>query len=546
MIRKITLFACLFLGWLLSSCLKNDIPYPIIEAKITDIATDNMLETPKIDATNRTVSITVGDSVDLHKLRLTRLLFTEQATVSVPDSALLSSFYHFPHSPFASLNELPKNADTRVNMSKPYTLKLTTYQDYKWTVQVNQVIEREVKVQGQVGSAVIDTSEHIVIIYVNGNTSPDKVKVEKFTLGGPHGKVVPNPCDDKYAGGYDFDSPQSFFVQHAWEETFTQWRVYVYTAPGAVAVTTDAFARTVSATVSASDLPSNVTLQYKAENASDWVSVTNFTTQGKKTKAEITGLTPATTYAYKWCQEKADLANGSFTTTEATPLTDGSLDNWHQASKTWNPWAEGGTSYWDTGNKGATTVGDSNSVPTDESSTGKGKAACLQSKYIVMKFAAGNLFTGTYVKTDGTNGVLDFGRPFTAFPTKLRFNYKYHSEPINRVGDESLQHLKGKPDECSIYIILADWDKPFTIRTRKSERSLIDPVNDEHVLAYSELSTSESNDQYKTYELPINYKVTNRRPTYIVVVASASKYGDYFTGGEGSCLWIDNFELVYE
>ncbi|MDE6555420.1 MAG: PCMD domain-containing protein, partial [Duncaniella sp.] len=27
--------------------------------------------------------------------------------------------------------------------------------------------------------------------------------------------------------------------------------------------------------------------------------------------------------------------------------------------------------------------------------------------------------------------------------------------------------------------------------------------------------------------------------------ASASKAGDYFLGGEGSTLWIDDFELVY-
>ena len=89
-------------------------------------------------------------------------------------------------------------------------------------------------------------------------------------------------------------------------------------------------------------------------------------------------------------------------------------------------------------------------------------------------------------------------------------------------------------------------DKPFTIKTRKSERSLLDPKGDEHIIAYSELSTSESNSSYATITMPIEYKFTDRRPKYIVVVASASKYGDYFTGGEGSCLWVDNFELLYE
>ena len=39
---------------------------------------------------------------------------------------------------------------------------------------------------------------------------------------------------------------------------------------------------------------------------------------------------------------------------------------------------------------------------------------------------------------------------------------------------------------------------------------------------------------------------TSRVPTYIVVVASASKYGDYFTGGDGSVLFIDDFSLEYD
>ena len=46
--------------------------------------------------------------------------------------------------------------------------------------------------------------------------------------------------------------------------------------------------------------------------------------------------------------------------------------------------------------------------------------------------------------------------------------------------------------------------------------------------------------------ITLNYRVTNRQPKYIIVVASSSKYGDYFAGGEGSLLQIDNMELLYE
>ena len=72
-------------------------------------------------------------------------------------------------------------------------------------------------------------------------------------------------------------------------------------------------------------------------------------------------------------------------------------------------------------------MGDSNTQPTDDTWNGKGKAARLESKFIglgsIGKFAAGNLFIGEYIRTEGTNGVLDFGKPFTARPTKLKGHY---------------------------------------------------------------------------------------------------------------------------
>ena len=48
------------------------------------------------------------------------------------------------------------------------------------------------------------------------------------------------------------------------------------------------------------------------------------------------------------------------------------------------------------------------------------------------------------------------------------------------------------------------------------------------------------------FKLKLDYRSLTRKPTYIVVVASASKYGDYFTGGDGSTLWLDDLELIYE
>lgn len=93
--------------------------------------------------------------------------------------------------------------------------------------------------------------------------------------------------------------------------------------------------------------------------------------------------------------------------------------------------------------------------------------------------------------------------------------------------------------------MLTDWPEPFTIKTRKSERSLLDVEHDEHILAYAAMETSETSTEYKECTLDIDYRVKNRKPKYIVVVASSSKYGDYFVGGDNSCLWVDDLELLY-
>ena len=43
----------------------------------------------------------------------------------------------------------------------------------------------------------------------------------------------------------------------------------------------------------------------------------------------------------------------------------------------------------------------------------------------------------------------------------------------------------------------------------------------------------------------INY-TRDGMPSNIAIVASASYLGDYFVGGDGSTMWLDDLELVYE
>ena len=53
-------------------------------------------------------------------------------------------------------------------------------------------------------------------------------------------------------------------------------------------------------------------------------------------------------------------------------------------------------------------------------------------------------------------------------------------------------------------------------------------------------------DNYTQFDFELKYSSTQRVPKYILITASASKYGDYFTGGNGAVLYVDDLELMYD
>ena len=74
----------------------------------------------------------------------------------------------------------------------------------------------------------------------------------------------------------------------------------------------------------------------------------------------------------------------------------------------------------------------------------------------------------------------------------------------------------------------------------------MDLENDPGIIALGQQNTSETDSGYVKFTLPLVYRDATRIPRYIVIAAASSRYGDYFTGGVGSVLCIDEFELVYD
>lgn len=549
---NITKIACwlAFTVSIVSSCaIENDIPYPTVEALIESMTVEGQRSDPntndataKIDKTNRTVTLYVNDSVDITRLKITSLVINPRAAVLIPETEKCENAEKFPSTYFASLDSIPLSSNTRIDFTKPVTFTLRTYQDYLWKVTVNQIIQRDIEVEGMV-DYVIDTNTRNVIIYVEKDKDLSNIQIKKLNLEGEYGKVQPDPTVV-----HDFSSsPVTFYASRSGEETWMAWKVFVFNSSEEATSKADAFAMVTSATVNGTvQYGKTPEVEYHKKTESNWNKVpdNDISVSGNLFTATIKGLDASTTYNYRITVDGKTGNEQSFTTVGATPLENGSMEEWSQEGKQYNPWASGDDSFWGTGNPGAAAFIGNLTTPTDESVSGK--AALLETKNAIIKLGAGNIFTGDFA-LDGLNGLLHFGRPFSSFPTALRLYYKYTPATINMIGDDvgDLANLKGETDICQIYIALSDKSEPYEIRNNPKNRQLFDP-NDENIIAYGEFTSSETVTSYKKLEIPLEYRATNRTPKYIIIVASSSKYGDYYIGGVGSKLWLDEMELVYE
>ena len=546
MIKKLTYFLLSCLGF--ASCaIENDIPYPLRVASISSIEVEGQRAAEGatdaaavIDKAAGTVTLYVNDSVDITRLKITRLVLDpREATIGI-DSVLCDNYKKFPTNDFASLDSLPLSANTRVDFSEPVTMTLSTYQDYPWKVTVNQIIQRDVDVVGM-SNYVLDANSRTVIIYVGSDQELNNIQINKLNLGGEYGRVKPDPTTV-----HDFTSSQTFRAARHGEESWLEWQVFVYkTEEGGSTGSSDVFAMVTRATVKGSVQSGKTpTVEYRKQGASDWSTVptANVTTSGTSFTATLTGLNGSTTYNYRVTVDGVAGSEQSFTTVAPVALENGSMENWSQDGKIWYPNAAGANPFWGTGNPGAANFIGNLTTATDESV--KGKAALLETKDAIIKLGAGNIFTGDF-ELEGLNGLLHFGRSFSSFPTSLRLYYKYTPATIDMIGDNvgDLASLKGQTDMCQIYIALSD--KIYEIHNDPKNRQLFDP-NDSGIIAYGEFTSSQSVTSYKQLEIPLEYRYTDRTPKYIIIVASSSKYGDYYIGGVGSKLWLDEMELVYE
>ena len=522
MTKYISLATVALLAVLASACIKNDIPYPRIQANFLTFEADGMDRGSVIDSVNRTVTVYFDENVNLGHVHLDDYSITPGAEVVSPDLG------------------------RPLDLTSPLKVTLRIYQDWVWTITAVQDIERFFTVEGQVGTATIDVPGHRVVAYISKSTPLAAVRVTSLKLGPEGAEMTP----DLLAPGLLVDFTHPVEVNVTAHGRTENWTIYVQQTDATIeTVSADAWTN-VAWVYGRGQAGAQFGVEYRIQGGDDWTDVPAdwITVSGGSFHARLIHLSPLTTYE---ARTKAGSDYGSvltFTTGSALQVPNSSLDAWWLDGKVWNPWAQDAEPYWDTGNKGATTIGSSNSTPTEDTSTGTGWAAELKTVFAGIgalgKLAAGNLFVGRYVRTDGTNGILSFGRPFTQRPTALRGYLKYTTAPISHAS-AGFEPLVGQPDTCIVWISLIDQAEPFEIRTNPRNRQLFDE-NGSYVVAYGKVEFGQDVPQYIPFEIQLDYRSTSRIPTYILITASASKYGDYFTGGVGATLYLDDLELIYD
>lgn len=531
--NKIKHIALALLGALTcSSCIENTIPYPVVEIDILEYEGEGFRAA--IDPTTRTVTLTLEEETDITQVKVTSVEITEEGTSSIP---LTGTF----------------------DLRTPLAVTLTLYQDYYWTIRAEQPIERYFTVAGQIGDTEIDTESRTATVYVAEGSDLNAVQVTSLKLG-PRGVTTMTPSIEELTS---FESVRYVYLQYpALKGAQERWQLYVLETDVKVSLSAaDAWA-TMVWLYGAAEEGTKVGFRYRRVGDSEWIEAPRAEQSGGTFTSCVRGLTPETDYEFV-AYSNDDLSAVALRRTEATrALENGGFEEWCVVKDIVYPYAEGGSPFWASGNVGASiakatvTEGVKDPRPGSSGKLSARLSSIFANIFGIGRFAAGNLYIGNYVRNDGTHGIINFGRPFTARPVALRGWMKYQRGLIDYITTQppGEQLEKGDPDCGSIYIALGDWDPavyggtadcPVEVATRRIDETAFDK-DAEAVIAYGELLLKESVDGWTEVTIPLDYRSTSRIPTHILVTFAASRYGDYFTGSSSSVLWVDDFELVYE
>lgn len=543
--------------FLMTGCITNDIPYPVVVPHITSFDVAGA-ESVQIDSENQVITVNFSETTDIRRVEVRSVVIDEQEASLVDD---VVGFHDF---------------------TSPFKFTVRTYDDYEWTVRGVRNIERYFTVKGQVGSSVIDEVNCRAVTTVGIKTDITDIEVTSLKLG-PKGLTE---YSLELSQMKDFsDCVQVEVTAFGLTEV---WSLYVEQTDASVEIkkinpwTTEVYV--TSQGVSGMDNG----FTYRRKGASEWINVSpeDVTVDGGTFTAHIVGLEPETPYEVQAYCGTDKTAVQEFVTDAATEIPNGSFEYVSKVAgasyyKFYDPDCgvpDGAYMFWGSGNgEGSEGVNGSanlgiviTTIDTADKVDGN-QSVLAQTSQMAGILAAGNLFAGQFDGLVGTSGgKVNFGRPWTTRPKALRLYCKYSTGPMDIIkgAPAGVTLVQGETyDRAEIKIALGYWDykkyggsknSPVHVNTT-DPKTFIDYSTDPSTIAYGGLiinndgyslsgeeKVQKGTDQWIQYTIPFIYRDIDTLPTHMVISCASSKFGDYFSGCSKSKLWIDKVELIYE
>lgn len=319
---------------------------------------------------------------------------------------------------------------------------------------------------------------------------------------------------------------------------------------------------TISGTIHSDEVVSPKLLYRKlGDSAWNEVAVQPTRAAGDRFEVTLTNLLPDTHYELAVKSGEVVYQNGQeFTTEKQFAIPYANMEEWNMYN---GKVAFPGTTYdefWDSGNHGSNSiavVGRNITTQSSEYHNSGTSSAFLKSQFVglgtIGQLAAGNLFAGKFIKTQGTTGAeLTFGRPYDgSHPDEMEVYVRYTPKEVNYSKIDDLK--KGDTDQCQIFVAFAnkgahiDTSKNIYFNPKGSTQS----GYDYEIYGYGQVTYNTeigSSAGMQKVTIPIEWYESAKKndSNYIIIVCSASKYGDFFTGAEGSALYVDDFKLIYK
>lgn len=471
------------------SCIKNDLPKPVVDLYIASLDVEGTNGEIILDRSTYTATIPLAEETNIDAVKFNSITYGADVVTNIN--------YEADETKIIASKDL--NGKT-VIMSQPEYITLSYFQTYEWKIVAQQTINRIWTVNGQIGSTEWDLEGHRAIVRRRSDYATDNVITESVRFG-------PRPTyeyPDKEGIPTDFSREEEWPQLIIAGDTLRNVKVNIASSPISVSafgrntmwelvivptlaepefVYIGTGANVVWVKANAID-GSEIVFKYRKKDSGEWQSAPKewYATDANNpynryeegfVKAVLRGLEPNTEYEVQGVsvtqpksadEEAREVPSKAFivTTTSYYQMPNSQMEEWAkftndqellptgEAGPCWYPFSSVLDMFWATGNPGGTSLGEKfnltypvykstnpSNVPAD--STGEISAFMGSQNVLGLKFAAGNLFVGYYGETLGTNAKVYFGRQIdqNIKPVALRFKVKYSRGGINLVNSKS-------------------------------------------------------------------------------------------------------------